>query len=168
MTTIERSAVFSPCRTWRYTLDRHWNGISPKRTVLFVLLNPSTADEKHDDPTNRRGIKFADRWGYNGCVFVNLFAARTPQPQEMKATTEPVGPANDEWILQRASEAAIIVCAWGVHGSFKSRSRDVRGLLTAHGYTLHCLGQTKSGEPRHILYLPRDTPLNRFKGDENG
>ena len=154
MTLIERSAVFSPCRTWRYTLDRHWNGLFPRRTVLFVLLNPSTADEAHDDPTNRRGIKFAERWGYNGCVFVNLFAVRTPDPREMMRAPDPVGPDNDFWIQRRASEAEMIVCAWGSSGIHAGRSCQVRSLLA--GRETHHLGLTKSGEPRHILYLPAD------------
>ena len=147
-----RSAVFSSCRTWRYTLDRHWNGLRPRRTVLFVLLNPSTADETHDDPTNRRGIKFAERWGYNGCVFVNLFAVRTPDPRKMMQAQDPIGPDNDTWILRRASEAQKIVYAWGAHGAHLGRALRV-GTMLASCETYH-LRRTKSGEPGHILYLP--------------
>lgn len=157
----ERFAEFSACRTWRYTLDRHWNGFFSRRTVLFILLNPSTADEYQDDPTNRRGIKFSQRWGYNSCVFVNLFAVRTPSPIEMMRSQEPVGPDNDEWIRRRAREADKIVCAWGVDGTFLGRSRQVRKLLAEYE-TFHVgLKLTKSGEPRHILYLRADEPLVR-------
>ena len=73
---IERSAVFSDCRTWRYTLERYWDKSKP--FALFILLNPSTADEYKDDPTNRRGIRYANDWGYGGVGFCNLFAYRTP------------------------------------------------------------------------------------------
>ena len=154
MTRVIRSAIFSPGRTWRYTLDRHWNGNEPHRTVLFVLLNPSTADDQHDDPTNRRGLRFARDWGYNGCVFVNLFALRSPLPSALKAHADPVGPDNDNWILQRVGEASLIVAAWGIHGKYLNRAREVRNLLS--GYSLYHLGRTKGGQPRHILYLPAD------------
>ncbi len=157
---IERSAVFSPCRTWRYTLDRHWNGHTPRNTVLFVLLNPSTADEEQDDPTNRRALKYAQRWGYNGCVFVNLFSSRTPYPQEMKQAENPIGPDNDQWIQRRAAEAQRIICAWGAHGTHMERAEQVRALLAP--YDTWCMGVTKGGEPRHILYLPADFTPQRY------
>ena len=69
-----RNAVFSGCGTYRYTLERRW---SAGPLLLWVLLNPSTANAQVDDPTNRRGIGFSIKWGYAGCVFVNLFAVRS-------------------------------------------------------------------------------------------
>ena len=45
-------AVFSKDRRFRYILRRKvgWD----ERVCLFIMLNPSTADETHDDPTIRR------------------------------------------------------------------------------------------------------------------
>jgi hypothetical protein len=34
------------------------------RTVAFIGLNPSTADEAKDDPTVRRCLRFAFDWGF--------------------------------------------------------------------------------------------------------
>lgn len=155
---IRRYAEFSPCATWRYTLIRKWDDSKPR--LLFVLLNPSTADAVKDDPTNRRGIGFARRWGFGSVVFVNLFAFRTPDPKQMKAAKEPVGPENDAYILREAKLAKCIVAAWGNDGSFKSRAFDVRKLLK--NFELSCLGTNMNGEPKHPLYLSNATVPGPF------
>lgn len=153
-----RAADFSPCKTWRYTLRRTWK--SDRRRLLWVLLNPSTADETRDDPTNRRGMRFAYSWGYGSLVFCNLFAIRTPEPAEMKKAADPVGPRNNGWIIGEAHEADKIVLGWGVYGTHRGRDREVLELLK--GFKLYCLGQTKGGQPRHPLYMKKSTPLERF------
>ena len=110
---IRRHALFSGCKTYRYTLERYW-GDGP--VAVFILLNPSTADTEHDDPTNRRGMDFARRWGYDGCIFLNLFAFRTPTPLVLKRAHEPIGPGNDTVIKTWCApqRAGIIVAAWGI------------------------------------------------------
>ena len=158
---IRRSAIFSPCRTWRYTLERLWDDAKP--LVTFVLLNPSTADESHDDPTNRRGIDFAKRWGYGGVVFVNLFAYRTPHPKVMLRQPDPVGPDNDRHIVEQARKAGVVVAAWGANNTL-GRDRAVLRLLD--GTPLQCLGTTKNGHPRHPLYLRSNAPLEPYRGPQ--
>ncbi len=146
---LKRSADFSPCRTWRYTLIREWDSTLPR--VMFLLLNPSTADENVDDPTNRRGLGYAMDWGYGTCVFCNLFAFRTPYPKEMKAAADPVGPENDWFLLAEWGKADLVVAAWGIHGTHRGRDKEVAELFP----DLQCLGVTKAGDPRHILYLKK-------------
>lgn len=160
---IIRSAAFSPCMTWRYTLVREWDKSLP--VVTFVLLNPSTADEHQDDPTNRRGIAFARRWGCGTVVFVNLFAYRTPDPKEMKAAHEPVGPENDRHILEQVERSNMAVAAWGVHGIHHGRDKQVLDLL--NHWPLLCFGTTKEGHPKHPLYIRADQPLITFKESED-
>lgn len=159
---IKRSADFSPCRTWRYTLIREWG---PLPRVVFILLNPSTADEKQDDPTNRRGIDFAKRWGYGSVVFVNLFAIRSPNPATIKEVEDPIGPQNDCYIDREVRRADLVVCAWGCHGSYGSRNDRVMENLRV---PVHCLGVTKDGHPKHPLYLKATTEPIEFKGVRNG
>lgn len=154
---IHRNAVFSRCRTWRYTLTRTWDETRP--SLLFVLLNPSTADAQRDDPTKRRGMGFARRWGYGRVVFVNLFAYRSTDPKALRQAADPIGPRNDFYIKREAAVADRIVCAWGVHGTWMDRDRAVMDLLPR---PLYCLGLTKAGQPRHPLYLPADTRCRRF------
>lgn len=61
---------------YRYLLWRTWDMTRPR--LLWVLLNPSTADDQTDDPTLRRCIRFSRDWQYGGLEIVNLFAFRTP------------------------------------------------------------------------------------------
>lgn len=149
------TATFSPCRRYRYTLTRSIG--AGTRRALFVMLNPSTADEAQDDPTIRRCIAFARREGCGSLEVANLFAWRATDPVELRTAPDPVGPDNDRHIVEAAGRASLIVCAWGVHGCLLGRERAVRQLLA--GRALHALGFTKEGAPRHPLYVKSDAPL---------
>jgi len=148
--TGESGAIFSECRKYRYALWRRWD---ERPYVLFIGLNPSTADETVDDPTIRRCKQFAKDWGYGAVYMANLFAYRATKPAEMKKASEPVGPENDIWLLELSAGAGLVVAAWGVHGTHAQRDTDVIGLL---GH-MHCLGVTKNLDPLHPLYLPKTT-----------
>ena len=146
--------MFSPDRCYRYLLRRRVS-LAPG-VCLFIILNPSTADELLDDPTIRRCIDFAQRWGFGILEVVNLFALRGTDPAVLRSAMKPIGPHNDRWILSRAKGAGRVVCAWGNHGSFDNRSADVISMLVAAGIELMHLGLTKTELPRHPLYLPKD------------
>jgi len=153
---MDGSAVFSVCRTYRYSLSRVWN---PKRpSVMFVGLNPSTADEQEDDPTVRRCIGFARKWNLGGLILVNLFAYRSTDPAGLVEAGDPVGPGNDKHILASARAAARVVLAWGTKGSLLDRDQHVLSLLPS----AHCLGVTKDGHPKHPLYLAGNTVVRPF------
>jgi hypothetical protein len=153
--TISRAA-FSGCLTYRYTLERGWRDGGLGRYLNFLMLNPSTADEIRLDPTVTRCVGYARRWGYDGLVVTNIFALRSTDPRRLREVEDPVGPHNDEHIQRVAKLAALVVCAWGTHGAFLDRGRRVVEMLTASENTLHCLGVTKDGHPRHPLYLRGD------------
>lgn len=91
-----KDAILSEDRKYRYILSRTWDETKP--TVLFIGLNPSTADENEDDPTIRRCIIFAKSWGYGGLIMANLFAFRTTNPQGLYSEKNPVGSENDYYI----------------------------------------------------------------------
>jgi len=148
-----RTAVFSPCRRYRYELWRKW---SDAPACVFIGLNPSTADETQDDPTIRRCIAFARSWGHGALGMFNLFAFRATDPKEMLSTEDPVGPDNDRVLSSLPSAASMIVAAWGTHGAHLSRDKTVLSLLPK----LHALRLTKDGHPSHPLYLPSNlTPF---------
>ncbi|WP_351189859.1 DUF1643 domain-containing protein [Shewanella sp. TB4-MNA-CIBAN-0142] len=148
-----KSAELSDCRNYRYSLWRTWD--SEKPYVLFIGLNPSTADEVDDDPTIRRCIEFAKKWGYGGLCMANLFAYRATNPSDMKLTQDPIGKNNDIWLLQLATGAGVVVAAWGNNGTFLGRSTAVLKLID----NLKCLNINKSGEPAHPLYQPKNAIL---------
>jgi hypothetical protein len=145
---LKNTAKLSKCRKYRYALWRTWDDSKPH--VMFVGLNPSTADEKSDDPTLTRCINFAKSWGYGGVCIANIFAFRATEPSDMKATKDPVGTGNDRWLIKLAKEAGLVVAAWGNDGAYLGRSEQVIELMP----NLHCLKLNKSGEPAHPLYQP--------------
>lgn len=150
---VESSAQFSECRRYRYQLWRKW---SDGGYAMFIGLNPSTADETINDRTICRCMTFAKDWGYGALLMTNLFAFRATDPKVMKREAEPVGPANDQWLMDSAASASVIVAAWGADGIYRNRAQAVRAIVKP----LHYLRLTKDGHPGHPLYLPKTlTPL---------
>jgi hypothetical protein len=117
------------------------------------MLNPSTADETTNDSTIERCERRARRWGYGGLTATNLFAWCSTKPTELKSALHPIGGRNDLVIARAARDAAIVVCAWGVHGSYLGRSTVVLKTLHGIGVQPHVLALTRAGEPAHPLYL---------------
>lgn len=167
-----RQHIFSPCRRYRYALWREWDtesdlvcmpdgGDRGFQYLMVVGLNPSTADETKDDPTLRRCMDFARRWGYGALCMTNLFAFRATQPRDMIKAADPVGPDNNMLLLKHAREAGMILAAWGKEGTFQARDRIVTAFLAT--YPIHCLGQNKDGTPWHPLYIPAVTKPIPFK-----
>lgn len=148
-----RSAVFSPCRRYRYTLRIVWDASKP--LLCFCMLNPSTADEIQNDPTVERCERRAREWAYGGLIVVNLFAFRATDPQVMLAEPDPVGPENLLHIERAAAECDIAICGWGVHGSHRSQGATVVAhLQRVIPGKVHYLRLNKDGSPAHPLYLP--------------
>lgn len=142
-----RRAALSRCARYRYALWREWE--HGAGTVLFIGLNPSTADHRRDDPTIRRCIGFARAWGFQRLAVANLFAYRTPHPAILRQAAAPLGPRNDRWLSKLAGEAQLVIAAWGAGGCFRARDADVLERLGP----MHCLGLTRDGRPRHPLYV---------------
>lgn len=154
------TATFSADRKHRYLLTRTWDDTAP--TVNFLMLNPSTADAFQLDPTNRRCVGFAHAWGYGSMVTTNIFAFRSTDPAGLRKAEDPIGPENDEAIVNAATNADLVIAAWGTHGEFEDRGNTVRDLLEREGLELHVLRRTKAGHPGHPLYVAADTPPRRW------
>lgn len=146
--------IFDSTRTYRYILRREhpWPRPHALGKIVWIMLNPSTADEQKLDPTLMRCWKWSVKWTFDEMVIVNLFAFRSPHPKVMQAASNPIGnPANDRFILEQASGAAKIICAWGLGGAFMQRGERVTAMLQAAGLQLHCLGRVSAGFPIHPL-----------------
>lgn len=146
---MKTDAILSSCRLYRYALWRTWDKCKDK--VMFIGLNPSTADETEDDRTISRCISYAKQWGYGGIIMGNLFAFRTSSPAEMRRTEDPIGEKNDYWLKRLANNAALVVGMWGNSGTFRGRSEEVSAMFP----NLHCLRLTKAGQPHHTRGLPK-------------
>lgn len=153
-------AEWSPCRRWRYALWRLWGPTPP---LVFVGLNPSTADAFVDDPTVRRCTGYARRENAGGLVMLNAFAWRSTDPRGLRAAAfnDPVGVDNDA-ALRFHTHGRRVVLAWGTHGRYGLRDRRVVALLRAERRALFVLGYTAGGDPRHPLYMRADAPLVPF------
>lgn len=154
------AALFSPDRAYRYLLRRHIGG--PRGSLLFVMLNPSKADETRDDATIRRCIGFARRWGCADMEVANLFGLMATDARELLLHHDPVGAGNDAAIKDALARADRVALAWGNHAAHpKHRARTAAVLRMARAacrpYRIGSL--TQSGQPRHPLRLPYDTPL---------
>ena len=158
---MKTSAHISHDGRYRYDLTREWGngmweGPGPTIHVLFVMLNPSKADATVDDPTIRKCIGFAERWGYGGITVVNLFAYRSTDPRKLGSLSadERVGPLNDAVIKETVTNLyGTVVAAWGSLTPRWARERAEKVLLML-GMKVKCLRKTKDGQPGHPLYAP--------------
>jgi len=158
--TMERWATFDATGQYRYRLGRCWQPTAP--ALALIMLNPSRADAQQEDPTLRRCLQFARSWGFGRLTVINLFAYCSPHPAALGQVRDPIGPDNDRWLIQTATEATPLVLAWGNHGSLRHRDREVLALLSPHRDRCYCLGRNRTGQPRHPLYAPRTSTLQPF------
>jgi len=157
--------MFSADRIYRYLLWRRWD--PAQRHGVFLMLNPSTADETVNDRTVAKCENWARQWGWGGLYVLNLFAYRSTDPKLMKLVKEPIGPDNDRVILKICQRAHLIVCAWGNDGTHDGRSYQVQQMLVKNGcmtklFSLH--RNEATGEPGHPLYLKNSTELTPMFG----
>lgn len=156
--TSDSGAVFSPCEQYRYLLWRRWRDLTAKPgVVLWIMLNPSTADELKLDPTLTRCKRYTERFGFAHFQVANLFALRSTEPAALHHTTDPIGPCNDELIEMAIADATLIVVGWGAFPLAAARSRRLVEL--ANGKQMFCLATTRNGSPGHPLYLRADLNL---------
>lgn len=162
------SATFSPCRTWRYVLERSWEDSRPPLVAGF--LNPSTADEAKNDPTVERTERRAVMLGFGSLLLWNAFAFRATDPRDMKVAVDPIGPDNDVHItrLMRIARdrGGMMLVGWGVDGGFMGRAQQIATLARIAGVQLHCLGVTNCGQPRHPLYVSYATRPRPWRENE--
>jgi hypothetical protein len=147
-------AAFGPDRIYRYRLWRTWDRAAPR--CIWIMLNPSTADEHQLDPTIRRCVGYSRGWGYGSLEILNLFALRSTDPRRLYEHDDPVGPGNNLAIIEVCREAPLVVCGWGTHGSLGQRDEQVVELLGELGVRPKCLTVNSDGSPGHPLYLKKD------------
>lgn len=152
----DKGADISTDGLYRYSLWRVWDKSKP--SVLFICLNPSTADATDDDPTIRRCIGFAKSWGFGSLYMGNLFAFRATNPNELFEARDPVGANNDKWLLELSLKCQKVVFAWGANGNLLGRNKTV-ALTFPEAY---CIKRTKEGHPSHPLYLKADITLINY------
>jgi hypothetical protein len=152
---MQNGAIFSECGAYRYHLWRNWR---EGDRICWLMLNPSTADAKENDPTITKCLGFSKRWGYGGLDVVNLYGYRSTDPGRLREATDPVGPRNDRIIEQVARSVSLVICAWGANG--RTRANSITRRLRMLGIELHHIGLTAKGHPYHPLMVPYNQPLS--------
>jgi hypothetical protein len=153
---MKMDALISECGTFRYMLERTWDEYS--RHVLFIMLNPSTADAVKNDQTITRCCNFARSWGYGGILVGNLFAFRSKEPKDLLPVSDPIGPDNEKHLIDLSKRASLIVLAWGngkIVDKIKKRYPDYKPLKAMGEKKFHYLKLSSDGTPYHPLYLPK-------------
>ena len=118
MKQLHKTAVISRCEKYRYKLTRTWD--EDKKKVLFVMLNPSTANHIENDLTTIRCINFAEKWGYGGIMIGNIYPFRAKRPKDLRKWVRDCKHSkrfqdhiNYRHMMGMVEQADLIVCAWG-------------------------------------------------------
>jgi hypothetical protein len=145
-------ATFSQCKRYRYALWRIWDESKP--LVMFIGLNPSTANETTDDATIRRVKQIANNLGYGGVYMMNCFAYVSTDPKLLKHN-----PMSDEWNNNMLTTVSYkcdgnVIFAWGNFSIVKETGRDTE--LIEMFPNAMALQINKNGSPKHPLYVKAD------------
>lgn len=163
-------ALFSDDEKLRFRLGRSLNGeplvinggiVESDACAVFLMLNPSKANAFKPDPTVKRGMGFARSWGCDVYQAVNIHPLRSTDPDGLYRWTletaagdwNEIQRQNLEQIRLACVGAKIVIAAWGVHGAHLAQGRAVREFMRGDSITLHHLGLTKAGYPKHPPYL---------------
>ena len=148
-----RRAEFSIDKKERYSLKREWD--KSKNKILYIMLNPSLADDKNDDPTIRRLVSFTKKYNYGGFLVGNIFTTITPNPKEIDKS-KGISVKNFEKLLKLINKVDQIVYAWG-------DNIEEPQLLKELVLNPKCFGKNLNGSPKHPLYLASETKLINFR-----
>ncbi|PTB17041.1 hypothetical protein C9I57_30375 [Trinickia symbiotica] len=158
-------AQFSVCRTYRYHPFRQWDESRP--TLAFMMLNPSTADERTNDPTIARCLARGMKAWFGRLQVVNLFALSATDPIELLSHPDPVGPRGetDAAIIEETTRAIMVICAWGEHPAAACRAEEVLHVLVDAGVrgNLCHIGLNRDGSPKHPLYISASVRPGHFE-----
>ncbi len=153
---IPRGAIFSEDRKYRYVLWRSW---SPNRPpLLFIGLNPSTANEISDDATIIRNMARSAQNGFGSLLMANLYAYVSTNPACLLKDGQGVGAENDDYLHQVIKMAGRVVCGWGSFHEVKKRADIVLRMISEP----YCLGKNADGQPKHPLYSSYDIPMTKY------
>ena len=143
-----------PDKRYRYQLIRTWD--KTKSHAMFIMMNPSMADKKWNDPTVAKCQRYVRTWGGYGGIYVgNTFAYCATDKKRLRVAKEPIGPENDKNLIEMAKRAGIVIFAYGQpgHRRLQDRGKELAKILIGNGVKPYVLKLCKDGTPRHPLYL---------------
>jgi hypothetical protein len=141
-----KGAAFSDDQKYRYLLYRIWEKDMPR--AMCIGLNPSTANQDHDDATITRLITTLKSLGYGGLYMTNLFGLVSSDPELLREVPDPVG-ANDTWLKIIADLSDEVIFCWGAFPMAEYRAKKIRNQFTK----AKCFGKNSNGTPWHPLAM---------------
>lgn len=163
---VSTACYGGPGDCYRYTLKRVWDGTLP--CIMWLMMNPSVATEFGDDRTVAKCQRYSRAWGYGGMFVGNSFAYRCTEQKRLLEVPDPIGPRNDDYLLEMARQAEFVILAYGTPQArnLQQRGTDVARMLLKAGITLKALRLSRKGKrPEHPLYLPAAlTPITLGPG----
>lgn len=156
---MENFDIYEYDNDCRYAL-----GKTGKNTIICIGLNPSKATDKEPDPTFTRICKFVENNGYDGFVLLNLCPQCATKPTDVEFD-EKLAQENAQKVkkyLEKYPDAKIW-CTWGGYvrqKKFKAYFKGIADLLKDRKCA--CLSKTKTGHPRHPLYVKINTDFECF------
>lgn len=164
----DNGAEFSACKQYRYCLWRIWDRSLP--LIMFIGLNPSTANATDDDPTVRRVKSMAKGWGFGGVYMMNCFPLVSTDPEALRSHDMTVYAQHQDFLNRQqliavSKQCEEVVFAWGNFQIVKDFRRDQE--LSVLFPDAKALIINKDGSPRHPLYVPTKTTLIKYKNITN-
>lgn len=165
MPGVNGDASFSHDGRYRQLMRRWLGDAFPDRYVLFIGMNPSTADATVNDPTCAREWSFTQREGFEAMVKANVGDYRATDPKMLLAPgVQASSPDNLPAIRHQAAGAArVILCHGKLNKALAPAGKALVEALKADGINLWCFGTNGDGSPKHPLYLRGDTPLRPYE-----
>ena len=148
-----REAKISIDKKERYLLKREWD--KSKNKILYIMLNPSLADDNNDDPTIRRLINFSKKFNYGGFLVGNIYSTISPNPKEVDKS-DGISDKNLVELLKLINQVEEIVYAWGNNAYEPEFLKDLVS-------NPKCFGKNLNGSPKHPLYLPKNIQLISYR-----
>lgn len=166
MPGVSGDATFSADGRHRQLMRRWLGPVFPERYVLFIGMNPSTADASVNDPTCAREWTFAQREGFDAMVKANVGDYRATDPKMLLAPGVVVSSPDNLPTIRKAAAGAglVVLCHGKLNRALAPAGRALIEALREDGVSLWCLGTNGDGSPKHPLYLRADTPLRPYEG----
>lgn len=158
---LQKGAEFSDCGKYRFSLWRIWDETKP--FIMFIGLNPSTANADTDDHTITTVRRFAKDWGYGGVFMLNCFPFISTDPKRLEGLflNDIYMRVNEDRLKWAGAKCSEIVFAWG---SFKVvREQGIDARMWWMFPTAKALKINADGSPHHPLRLPSRTQLVKYQ-----
>ena len=158
---MNKGAFFTPDGLHRTCLWRIWD--TDKNLVVYIGLNPSTANANKNDPTITRLIQLTKDNGYGGFYMHNLFTLISSKPKALygKAREEVIHPDHEGVFEHNLARVKTVVFCWSTIADRKELHWRALEIMERFPNAL-CFGRNQNGSPKHPLYLPSDTKLRSF------